>query len=130
MSSEKRALRLKETQNCDEKVYYSIQTASDLVEVIRNLKERLVVGEILVHSDKCTGCRACELACSYHHTRTFSRTTASVRVLRNEREGIMLPILREVKTHGLNVCDRCKNEKEVLCVKYCMTGALEIAKKV
>jgi len=82
--------------------------------------------EIFVNSEKCTGCRLCEVACSYHHSRVFSRKMGSIKVLRNEREGKMMPILYKVEHDGYKACDRCKNEKEPFCVKYCVTGALEI----
>ncbi|UCE35790.1 MAG: 4Fe-4S binding protein [Deltaproteobacteria bacterium] len=31
----------------------------------------------VIWTEKCTGCRSCEIACSYHHRRVFSRKFAN-----------------------------------------------------
>ncbi|MBS7635543.1 hypothetical protein KEJ34_08730 [Candidatus Bathyarchaeota archaeon] len=31
------------------------------------------MASIVVQSELCTGCRACELICAYHHEKVFSR---------------------------------------------------------
>jgi Fe-S-cluster-containing dehydrogenase component len=85
-----------------------------------------------VHNEKCTGCRACEFACSYHHRKVFNPRLSSLHIHRNEREGTISIITwnhltKEEKKQRLP-CDRCLGEPEPLCVKYCVTGA--IAKKV
>ena len=89
------------------------------------LKGGLITVTISVHSEKCNGCRACEIACSYHHRRVFSRKKGSITVLRNEKEGKMIPVFSRVEGKEYLSCDGCFNEKEPLCVKYCTTGALE-----
>jgi carbon-monoxide dehydrogenase iron sulfur subunit len=84
-----------------------------------------------IHHEKCTGCRACELACSYHHTKVFNPRLASLHIQRNEREGTISIIpwnnLPENDKESRLPCDRCHGEAEPFCVKYCPTGA--IAKK-
>ena len=39
---------------------------------------------LFAQRENCTGCRACELACSYHHTKVFSRQRGSITVLRKK----------------------------------------------
>jgi Fe-S-cluster-containing hydrogenase component 2 len=38
------------------------------------------MSNLMVHGEKCTGCKACEAACSYHHGKIFSPKVASLRV--------------------------------------------------
>lgn len=69
----------------------------------------------------CTGCRMCELACSFHHKGVFSPESSSVRVSRNNRTGEI----------GLSIdatCDLCQREKQPQCIKSCCFGALEEVK--
>jgi Fe-S-cluster-containing hydrogenase component 2 len=85
-----------------------------------------------VYDEKCTGCRACEFACSYHHRKVFNPRLASLHIRRNEKQGAIsiLPwakLTKKEKEKRLP-CDRCLGEPEPLCVKYCLPGA--IVKKV
>lgn len=84
-----------------------------------------------VNSDKCTGCRACEFACSYHHRKIFDPKLASLHVRRAEREGeisiILYKALTEAEKRQRLPCDHCAGEPEPLCVKYCVAGALTAA---
>lgn len=68
-------------------------------------------------SDKCTGCRACELVCSFHHTKTFDPTKSSIKVERDFLTGAINITLD-------STCDECAAEGEPLCVKFCAPGAL------
>ncbi len=65
---------------------------------------------IWVEPGKCTGCRICEMACSFHDA-TFNPAESRVRVVRNEEEGIDLPIL----------CFHCPDPA---CASACPTGAI------
>ena len=65
----------------------------------------------------CYACKTCELACSYHHTGTFQPSISSISVERDHLNG-------EWKWTLSDSCDLCQNEKEPLCVKYCVRGAL------
>ena len=85
---------------------------------------------LLIHPEKCTGCRACELACSYHHKRLFSREFSSLIVSRNEKDGFSTPSLRTLTDGGYMECDLCHKEKAPLCLRYCVTGALEVVQQV
>lgn len=76
---------------------------------------------IILDVHRCKGCRACELACSFHHSnhRSFSPAMSSTRVsMDNDTAKITLSID--------STCDRCSGEEEALCVKYCAYGARRV----
>ena len=58
----------------------------------------------------CTGCRICELACSFRHDKTFNPEKSRVRVVRTEY-GISYPI----------ICHQCSKPP---CVEACPTHAI------
>jgi len=66
--------------------------------------------KIIRNSNLCYACKTCQLACSFHHTKTFWPERSSITVSRNPQDGTI-------------------KEKETLCVKYCMYGALQISNK-
>jgi len=59
--------------------------------------------------DLCTGCGACEMACSMRHFGVISRELSRIRIYR-----YLLPIPKSVQ----NVCSQC-SEKERECQKAC-----------
>lgn len=67
---------------------------------------------------RCTGCRACEVACSFYHTGAFQPSAASIRVERSEADGSIWLVL-------LSTCDGCQGEDLPWCVRYCSRGVLE-----
>jgi len=72
--------------------------------------ERVVKKFLVIDPEKCTGCRICELVCSFHHTKEFNPKRARIAVLRNEETGINIPM----------VCQQCEVP---LCQEACPTGA-------
>jgi Fe-S-cluster-containing hydrogenase component 2 len=73
---------------------------------------------IATNVEACTGCRMCELVCSFHHQQVFSPELSSIRVTRNNRTaGIKLAIDSS--------CDRCQGEETIQCIKCCCFGALQ-----
>lgn len=66
---------------------------------------------LLISPEKCTGCRTCELACSFHHEREFNPARARVAVLTWERAGFSIPMM----------CLQCDN---AACVKVCPANAI------
>ena len=76
--------------------------------------------------DKCTGCRTCEVACAFHHGKSFGRKNSSIRVRRFERQGRFEISVHEKPEDGGVACDLCANEKVPYCVKFCPMGALRV----
>ena len=68
----------------------------------------------VIRTEKCVGCRSCEIACSYHHSKTFSRRIASIEVRRWESEGKFGIVLYQQAEDERMACDGCK-----FCLKYC-----------
>lgn len=73
-------------------------------------RERVVI----FNSDKCSGCRICELVCSMEHQGEYNPRKSFIRILSNEETGIYIPIL---DIH----CDFCNQ-----CVEACPLEALSI----
>ena len=48
---------------------------------------------LVVDPEKCTGCRICELACSFAKNREFNPAVSRIKVLKVEAEGIACPIV-------------------------------------
>jgi len=68
-------------------------------------------------SKDCVGCRACELACSFHHKGVFNPEVSSIK---SEFLSDIFEITVLAQTDGIRFgCDGCKGEDEKLCVKYC-----------
>jgi len=74
-----------------------------------------------ISEESCYGCKMCELACSFHHTGTFSLVHSSLKITRSNDETRITLTLEDS-------CDFCGNEKIPLCVKYCEYGALKAEK--
>lgn len=68
--------------------------------------------QILVDESRCSGCRACELACVARHEARFGTTTARIRILKTEAHGIDRP----------SVCGQCADAP---CVAACPVVALQ-----
>lgn len=66
---------------------------------------------LLVDHRTCTGCRACELACSYRHEGAFAPSLSRIWVRKDEPAGLDEPV----------VCRQCGVAR---CVQVCSCGAL------
>lgn len=75
--------------------------------------------KVVVEPELCTACRACELACHYHHNGRFGTSRASVR-LRYDADTSELAITFD------DTCDQCAGEAEPLCAHFCVAGAIRI----
>lgn len=73
----------------------------------------------IVEPALCTACRACELACHYHHSGRFGTSRASVRIDYD-------PDLSEVAIAFEDTCDQCVGEAEPLCAHFCVPGAIRV----
>jgi len=97
-----------------------------------------------VDPDKCTGCRTCELVCSFDRFKVFDPYWARISVYRDERNGVFIPVVcmqcevapcmescpsealyRDEKTNAVVVNeDKCIGCR--LCVNACPVGAIKI----
>jgi Fe-S-cluster-containing hydrogenase component 2 len=72
---------------------------------------------LCVNLAKCTGCRSCELACSFHFSEMFAPEASAIKVVRDNDNG-------DINLHINSRCDLCQGEYFPLCVKYCAAEAL------
>lgn len=79
-----------------------------------------MINVVVEHPEKCTGCRLCEIMCSYHHKKVFSRKMSSIEVSEFLKEENRRIIIHDKEENGHLACD-C--EKPV-CVDYCFTEAI------
>ena len=86
------------------------------------------MSHVKINHGKCTGCKACEFACSYHHRKVFNPKLASLHIRLTERGEtisiILFKDLTEAEKRKRIPCDRCTGEPEPLCVTYCIFGAI------
>lgn len=77
---------------------------------------------MIFNTKNCTGCKTCEIACSFHHTKgSFSTSLSSIKTIDKPKElGFALQLYKKEKGGHL-ACDRCEREEEPICVKYCPT---------
>jgi len=73
--------------------------------------ERGPLPRMLVNSRMCSGCRSCELACSYRHEGVFAPSLSRITVRKDEVGGVDEPV----------VCRQCGVAR---CVQVCPCGAL------
>jgi Fe-S-cluster-containing hydrogenase component 2 len=66
---------------------------------------------LFIDVERCTGCRACEMACSVYHERRFGTSLSRIKVLKLESIGIDAPV----------VCRLCKDAP---CERQCPTAAI------
>lgn len=66
---------------------------------------------MLIDPDKCSGCRACETACSFSHTGSFCGENSRIKIDKVEAEG----------TDSPRVCRQCGNAP---CIDACPNKAL------
>ena len=79
---------------------------------------------IKIDCEKCTGCGLCEIMCSFHHRKVFSRKLARVELSEFLKDGTRKITLHERDENGHLLCDNCEGLDEPLCVTYCYTKAI------
>lgn len=67
---------------------------------------------LIANPEKCVGCRICELVCSLHHENVVNPTMSRVRVIKDDRKGLDIPI----------TCAQCET---AFCMKICPVGAIK-----
>lgn len=70
-----------------------------------------------MNTSRCTGCKSCEIACSYHHTKKYSLSNSSIKIFRSNSNG-------EIEYFFTKSCNLCKNEQIPACVEVCYAHAL------
>jgi len=68
--------------------------------------------------ERCYACRTCQIICSFHHTGSFWPEKSSIQVRRDPQRGLIYWNID-------STCDKCQNEKQPQCVKYCTYQALQ-----
>ncbi|MFC2003208.1 hypothetical protein ACFLV4_04615 [Chloroflexota bacterium] len=72
---------------------------------------------ILVKPERCTGCRVCQMECSFRYHKVFNPALANIMILETPENGI---------SYLIKYKDECRNCGT--CAKTCAFGALEIEK--
>ena len=72
---------------------------------------------LIIDAERCTACRACELACSFTHEGAFAPHLSRIRVVRFMDQGLNVPIV-------------CVNCARPACVEVCPTGAVHVDRSV
>lgn len=70
---------------------------------------------LVIDKEKCVGCRACELACSFYHVKEFCPENSNIRIFFTDDGDVEIDISGN--------CN-CSGKDEPLCVKFCPTQAL------
>jgi carbon-monoxide dehydrogenase iron sulfur subunit len=65
---------------------------------------------LVIDSEKCTGCRKCELVCSVYHTGTSDPKRSRIKVLKWDHIGFYMPV-------------SCQNCDHASCAEVCPSGA-------
>ena len=73
--------------------------------------------KLVIQSEKCTGCRVCEIVCSLKSINAVNPRRAKIRVESNYLKGIDNPI----------VCCQCENP---VCISVCPVDAIKIDQKL
>jgi ferredoxin len=68
---------------------------------------------LVVDAEKCTGCKICELVCSFNITNEYNPRKSLIKIINNREFGVFIPVLKESDCKG---CEKC--------VKACPTQAL------
>jgi Fe-S-cluster-containing hydrogenase component 2 len=63
------------------------------------LKEGTNLRKLSVDAEKCSGCRYCELVCSYHHNKVFNPSLSRITVFKKDSQGFDYPLF----------CRQCKS---------------------
>ncbi|MEM4490569.1 MAG: 4Fe-4S dicluster domain-containing protein [Desulfurococcaceae archaeon] len=70
-----------------------------------------MVIHVVVELSKCSGCRYCELWCSFLHEGVFSSSLSRIRVIRDDLIGMDYPVV-------------CKHCVDAPCIRACKANAL------
>ena len=77
------------------------------------------LNSILIDLEKCTGCQACEMACSFHFAKVFSHTLSAIHVQRDNKNGEIIAVIS-------SKCDLCSDLPNPLCIQFCAPKAIRV----
>ncbi len=77
---------------------------------------------------ECGGCRTCEMACSFYHTKLFKPSVSSLKILDKANLGGYRIELAEISEDGRLACNGCPDLSVPLCLEYCKES--EALKKI
>ena len=106
-----------------------------------------ILRTLVIDEKKCTGCRRCELACSFHHFQTYSLNRTRVHVVcENLLEGPVVcvqcgscqnvcpvkdAIIKDKKTSAFLGTTKCDIQKcSMECINVCPYGVIHIDSKL
>lgn len=75
--------------------------------------------ELVIDPARCTICRACVIACHFHHTRLFGTAESSIHIVHNADTA---DLALEID----DTCDLCAGESQSLCVQACIPAAITL----
>lgn len=83
---------------------------------------------IVKHPESCTGCLICELACSFHHIREYSRSHSSIKVSKSIFDGERGAeiVINSANSGFFRTCDLCNGEESLLCIRFCPENVFAI----
>lgn len=70
------------------------------------------MGMLIFDANLCTGCRACELACSFHCEGVFQPSKSRIRIVKLDEDGIDVPV----------GCEHCE---DAVCIAVCPVKAIK-----
>ncbi|KJS82588.1 MAG: hypothetical protein JM58_14625 [Peptococcaceae bacterium BICA1-8] len=71
----------------------------------------------ILDTKKCTGCRICELVCSFHHSGTFAPSLSSIQVSRKKITGEIKLAFYNTTKDAHPACNCTLNQEK--CIEYC-----------
>lgn len=83
------------------------------------MKKKVKCNEFILYPQKCTGCRACEMACSYVHMKNINPSLSNIKVTTDKEKG-------EIYIRINSNCAYCKTP---YCQQFCETGAIKVTSK-
>lgn len=83
---------------------------------------------IILELKDCTGCRGCELACSFRHKKnSFQPSASCIEII---TEGDVFGVVFHTQSPYREECDGCHGFNEMLCIKFCPYCQTELLRAI